>query len=286
MAKVFLSYRRDDSAGYAGRVEDRLLRDFGSEILFMDVDNIPIGKNFVKVLRDEVAKCEVLLAVIGPHWLDARDEYGKRRLDNPNDFVRIEIATALQRNITVIPIMLDGSKIPNSDQLPKELEELSFRNGLYVHHASFHNDLDRLVRELKKQLDVDASLTETKHQPLEEHQKRPGPEIATSVFVPVGNRVLPNEKERPRLASAALNSGLLAAVGAIAGFLIVAPFTVSSLNALGLAGVIAAIAGGLCGVAAGMLRARYGVLVAVHISSIAWGLIVFVDSLFRFYPRV
>ena len=95
MAKVFLSYRRDDAGGYAGRVEDRLVRDFGPEILFMDVDNIPIGKNFVKVLRDEVAKCEVLLAVIGPHWLDARNEDGKRRLDDPNDFVRIEIATAL-----------------------------------------------------------------------------------------------------------------------------------------------------------------------------------------------
>jgi hypothetical protein len=81
MAKVFLSYRRDDSGGYAGRLEDRLVRDFGSEILFMDVDNIPMGKNFVKVLRAEVAKCEVLLAVIGPHWLDARDEHGTRRLD-------------------------------------------------------------------------------------------------------------------------------------------------------------------------------------------------------------
>jgi hypothetical protein len=152
MAKVFLSYRRDDSGGYAGRLEDRLVRDFGSEILFMDVDNIPMGKNFVKVLRDEVAKCEVLLAVIGPHWLDARDEHGTRRLDNSNDFVRIEIATALQRNITVIPII--------------------------------------------------------------------------NVFAPVDDQVLPKGLSRP--VGAALKLGLLAAVGAIGGFLIVALFADSS----------------------------------------------------------
>ena len=91
-AKVFISYRRDDSAGYAGRVRDRLERELGRDLLFMDVDAIPLGSNFSKVLHEEVAKCGVLLAMIGPNWPDARDEHGHRRLDDPNDFVRIEIA--------------------------------------------------------------------------------------------------------------------------------------------------------------------------------------------------
>src|SRR6516165_9115287 len=150
--KVFISYRRDDSAGHAGRVHDRLEREFGRDLLFMDVDAVPLGVNFVKVLSEEVAKCDVLLAVIGPKWLNARDEDGNRRLDNPHDFVRIEIGAALQRNILVIPILLDGAKVPKANQLPKDLEELSIRNGLDVRHASFHTDIDRLVRSLKGQL--------------------------------------------------------------------------------------------------------------------------------------
>jgi hypothetical protein len=116
----------------------------------MDVDAIPLGTNFTKVLHEEVAKCGVLLAVIGPNWLDARDEHGNRRLDNPNDFVRIEIAAALQRNIPVIPILLDGAKIPKADELPEDLKELALRNGMEVRHASFQDDMNRLIRGLKE----------------------------------------------------------------------------------------------------------------------------------------
>ncbi len=148
-AKIFISYRRNDSAGHAGRVMDRLEREFGLDQLFMDVDAIPLGANFVKVLREEVAKCDVLLAVIGPNWLETRDDDGNRRLDNPNDFVRIEVAAALQRDIPVIPILLDGAGIPKANQLPKNLKELASRNGLSVRHDSFHGDMDRLIRGLK-----------------------------------------------------------------------------------------------------------------------------------------
>src|SRR5262245_47150282 len=152
-AKVFISYRRDDSAGHAGRVRDRLERELGRDLLFMDVDAIPLGTNFSKVLHEEVAKCGVLLAVIGPNWSDVRDEHGHRRLDDRNDFVRIEIAAALQRDIPVIPILLDGARIPKADQLPDDLKELSSRNGLDVRHASFHTDMDRLILGLKGKLD-------------------------------------------------------------------------------------------------------------------------------------
>jgi hypothetical protein len=96
-------------------------------------------------LHEEVAKCGVLLAVIGPNWSAARDEDGKRRLDDPKDFVRIEIAAALQRNIPVIPILLDGARIPKVNELPNDLKGLTSRNGLHVRHASFHEDMDRSV---------------------------------------------------------------------------------------------------------------------------------------------
>jgi TIR domain len=155
MTKVFLCYRREDSGGYAGRIQDQLAQALGSDVLFMDVDAIPLGANFVRVLHDEVAKCEVLLAVIGRNWIDARDEHGNRRLENPNDFVRVEIGAALQRNIPVVPILVDGATIPDVRQLPKELEELSFRNGIDVRLASFHNDVSRLIQGLKRQLNID-----------------------------------------------------------------------------------------------------------------------------------
>ena len=150
--KVFISYRRDDSAGHAGRVHDRLELEFGRDLLFMDVDAIPLGVNFIKILDEEVAKCDALLAVIGPNWLDLRDKDGNRRLDAPHDYVRIEIAAALKRDIPVIPVLLDGAEIPRVDQLPKDIEELALRNGLYVRHASFHNDMDRLIAGLRTPL--------------------------------------------------------------------------------------------------------------------------------------
>jgi hypothetical protein len=112
--KIFLCYRRDDAAGDTGRVHDRLAKTFGYKNIFMDVDGMRLGTNFVKQLTAEVERCDALLAVIEPNWLDARDEEGSRRLDDPHDFVRIEIGTALQRDIPVIPILLNGTKMPRA----------------------------------------------------------------------------------------------------------------------------------------------------------------------------
>jgi hypothetical protein len=89
------------------------------------------------------------------NWLDSRDERGGRRLDNPHDFVRIEIETALKRDIPVVPILLDGVRVPKADDLPEELGELSLRNGIDVRLASFHSDVSRLIEGLKKQLNID-----------------------------------------------------------------------------------------------------------------------------------
>lgn len=149
--KVFICYRRKDGAAFAGRVHDRLERDLGGDLLFMDVDAIPLGKNFVRVLEDEVGKCDVLLAVIGANWLDVRDEDGTRCLDNQNDFVRVEIATALQRDIPVVPILIDGARLPRAQELPEGLQELPQRNALDVRHGSFHADMDKLIRWLKEE---------------------------------------------------------------------------------------------------------------------------------------
>lgn len=109
--KIFISYRRDDSAGHAGRVHDRLEREFGRDLLFMDVDAIPLGADFAEKISTEVAKCDVLLAIIGPSWIEARDESGGRRLDNVHDYVRIEIATALKQDTPIIPILLEGTRM-------------------------------------------------------------------------------------------------------------------------------------------------------------------------------
>jgi AAA+ superfamily predicted ATPase len=162
-SKVFISYRRDDSSGHAGRVHDRLEREFGRNLLFMDVDAIPLGTNFVKVLSEEVAKCDVLLAIIGPGWLDASDSNGNRRLEDPQDFVRIEIATALKRGIPLVPILLEGTRPPKPDQLPADLKELALRNGLDVRHVSFHADMDKLIRALRSMEPAPTTPTASAH---------------------------------------------------------------------------------------------------------------------------
>jgi hypothetical protein len=114
--KIFINYRRDDSPGTAGRLHDRLAQTFGRNNLFMDVDHIPAGVDFTEYLHSQVAVCDVFLAVIGPNWLDAKDDSGGRRFDNPDDFVTIEIAAALARNIRVIPVLVDGARTPKARQ--------------------------------------------------------------------------------------------------------------------------------------------------------------------------
>jgi hypothetical protein len=116
--KIFINYRRDDSISTAGRLHDRLAQTFGRKNLFMDVDHIPAGVDFVDYLPNQVAACDVFLAVIGPNWLDAKDDDGRRRFDNPDDFVMIEIAAALARNIRVIPVLVDGARTPKAANLP------------------------------------------------------------------------------------------------------------------------------------------------------------------------
>ena len=132
MTSVFVSYRREDSRHQAGRLYDRLVAHFGPEQVFKDVDSIPLGLDFREVLTERVAGCDVFIAVIGDAWLSIAKKGGKRRLDDPGDFVRIEIEAALSRQIPVIPVLVGEAPVPPAEELPESLRGLSFRNGLPV----------------------------------------------------------------------------------------------------------------------------------------------------------
>jgi TIR domain/WD domain, G-beta repeat len=146
---VFISYRRQEASGLAGRLYDRLADRFGDDQVFMDVDTIALGVDFAEVITQAVSTCQVLLAVIGPLWLIASDEGGRRRLDDPDDIVRLEIAAALERDIRVIPILVEGAVMPRRDELPEDLARLARRNALSLRHESFRADADRLLEAIE-----------------------------------------------------------------------------------------------------------------------------------------
>ena len=151
--QIFISYRRDDAAYVTGHINDRLRREFGDESIFTDVDRIALGVDFRATLDQMVSKCQILLAVIGEDWLTARNREGELRLQDPADFVRIEIESALQRNVPVIPLLVAGTKMPSKDDLPDSLQDLAFRNGTQIRPApDFHTDVERLINSLKKHL--------------------------------------------------------------------------------------------------------------------------------------
>jgi hypothetical protein len=155
--RVFISYRREESSGLAGRLYDRLAARFGDDQVFMDVDTIALGVDFADVITQAVSTCEVLLAVIGPRWLAATDEDGQRRLDDPDDIVRLEIAAALERDIRVIPILVEGAAMPRRRQLPADLAKLARRNAFTLRHESFRFDADRLLDAIEPVLRAKAA---------------------------------------------------------------------------------------------------------------------------------
>jgi hypothetical protein len=148
---IFISYRRSDSDDIAGRIYDRLINKFGANPIFKDVDSIPLGFDFKEYLDRKVSECNVLLAIIGDRWLDARDTIGKKRLEDPADFVRIEIESALERGIPVIPLLVRGAQMPLEENLPLSLRKLVYRNGIQIRpDPDFHRDMDRLISALEK----------------------------------------------------------------------------------------------------------------------------------------
>lgn len=150
--RIFISYRRDDSAYPAGWLYDRLAERFGGEQIFKDVDSIELGEDFVQEIGEAVGRADVLLALIGERWLNAPDEHGGRRLEDPDDFVRIEIEAALERKVRVIPILVEGAGMPREEQLPESLRPLARRQALELSPARFSSDTAKLLGVLERVL--------------------------------------------------------------------------------------------------------------------------------------
>jgi hypothetical protein len=149
---IFISYRRGEGTPYAGRLYDGLATHFGEDRVFMDLDTIEPGDDFVEVITNYVSSCSVLIALIHKTWLDAKDDEGRPRLANPEDFVHIEITTALQRNIRVIPVLVQGASMPRSQDLPESLSILSRRNALELSDNRWRSDVSKLIKVLEKHL--------------------------------------------------------------------------------------------------------------------------------------
>ncbi len=150
MSGVFISYRREDSSGYAGRLFDILSANFGRENTYMDLDTIKGGDDFEAVIEEKISRCDVLLAVIGERWLTITGVNGGRRLDMAGDFVRLEIAKALERKVRVIPVLVGGATMPHRDDLPTDLRPFALHQAMDLRDAHFHADAEQLIDELKK----------------------------------------------------------------------------------------------------------------------------------------
>ncbi len=156
MARIFISYRRSDTITITGRIHDRLTMEFGDDNIFKDVDDIPLGADFRQIIDREVGSCDVLLVMIGPEWIHAMAGDGSARLDDPDDFVRVEIEAGLKRDdVLVIPVLVRGAGMPNSGDMPHSLRELAYRNAAIVRDdPDFHRDMSRLISQIHKHIDI------------------------------------------------------------------------------------------------------------------------------------
>lgn len=163
---IAISYRREDSTGITGRIYDRLQNEFGKPNVFMDFDSIPYGVDFREHIAQTLDRAKVVLVVIGPEWVGQKSRK-VRRIDDPGDFVRIEVSSALQRHIPIIPVLVNNAKMPTAETLPKDIAELAFRNGLILDSGiDFHHHTDRLIAGIR------AATKETKSTPT-----GPSPEV-------------------------------------------------------------------------------------------------------------
>lgn len=144
-AGIFISYRRDDSAGFAGRLYDRLVSRYGADRLFMDIDTIRPGHDFAEDIAAALTESAVCLVLIGRRWESITLADGKRRLEDPNDFVRLEVAAAIREGLTVIPVLLEGALPPSPASLPEELQALSRRQAIELSSERWNYDVSRLA---------------------------------------------------------------------------------------------------------------------------------------------
>ncbi|MDS4022464.1 MAG: toll/interleukin-1 receptor domain-containing protein [Candidatus Competibacter sp.] len=148
MTSVFISYRRQDTRADAGRLHDHFVEKWGRDKVFIDIDSIPGGSDFARHIQETLSKRPVVIILIGNNWLSTINESGKRRLDDPYDFVRMEVALALSKGLKVIPVLVAGARMPSSNELPEDIKRLSELNAREISDRHFSQDLDRLMRDI------------------------------------------------------------------------------------------------------------------------------------------
>lgn len=183
MASIFISYRHEDSKGYAGRIFDRLKQHFGKDHVFMDIARIVPGSDFVESIEKALGSCDALLAVIGKQWLTMSDTNGRRRLEDPKDFIRLELITALRSNIRVIPVLVDNAGMPTPNDLPEGLKELARRQALELSDKRWDFDVEQLIQVLAGLPGVDDSLTKPPDSSPTGLQPRSYLGVASMIFV-------------------------------------------------------------------------------------------------------
>jgi hypothetical protein len=137
MSTIFISYRREDSGGYTGRLHDRLVQEWGKDRVFIDIDNIEPGEDFVEVIERVLTECGVMVVVVGPRWLTATDAKGRRRIDSASDYHRMEIEAALKRSVRIIPVLMGGAEMPEQEELPDALKAFARRNAIEISDKRF-----------------------------------------------------------------------------------------------------------------------------------------------------
>ena len=181
MAKIFLNYRREETSGHAGRLYDRLSQHFGADQIFMDLDTLKPGVDFTQDIDQAVGQCEVMVSLVGNRWLVLPDESGGPRINNPEDWVRLEIKSALDRNIPVVPVLVQRASMPSKSQLPSNLEQFTRRQAFELLDNRFHQDADNLIDRLEeilqeiaeqKRLKDEAKQREAEHQRREKEEKQ------------------------------------------------------------------------------------------------------------------
>jgi hypothetical protein len=195
MGGIFISYRRQDAPGYAGRLYDSLAAHFGEGTIFMDIGAIQPGQNFAERINDALNSCDVLLAVIGPQWATVTDADGSRRLDDPEDFVSLEVRSALvRRDVVVIPVLVGGGRMPARELVPPSLAELRRRQALELSEERWRYDVQRLIATLEGPLPKEPD-------PLPDTKAKPQPET------------VPATQPSPAIPIMAVALGLLVAAG-------------------------------------------------------------------------
>jgi hypothetical protein len=150
LPRIFLCYRREDTQDAAGRLHDHLVDAFGPERVFMDIDSVPLGIDFVEHVTDQILKCRAVIVMIGKQWQTIKGQKRRRRLDNEDDLVRTEIRAALQQKIPVIPVIVQNAAMPRADDLPEDIRPLARRNGIELSAIRWKTDVDRLIKELDR----------------------------------------------------------------------------------------------------------------------------------------